>query len=226
MRYFFLIYALLAVFIVSALGFRGDKFKKPPIRIFPDMDEQDKIRSQRPSVFFRDGLGSRKPVTGTIPHGEKPAPTAQDELNGYGNKNTYLHTGFFDGTSYGKGFPVELDLYESVENQRALLARGHEVYQFQCTICHGASGDGKGVVPSLEVGMPSAADLQATKLTEGAIYDAVVNGKGNMKPMGTTLTLYDRWAVIAYVKAIQATRKADLSDPAVKKAFEHGSNAK
>lgn len=224
MRYFFLIYALVAVFIVSAFGFRGDKFKKPPIRIFPDMDEQDYLKSQRPSEFFRDGMGSRKPVPGSVAHGMDE--TGNDELNGFGNKNTYLHTGFYDEINYGKGFPVELDLYENVENQRALSARGREMFKAHCAICHGTSGDGKGVVPALDIGYPSAADLQATKLSEGAIYDAILNGKGNMKPIVKGLTLYDRWAIVAHVKAIQATRKADINDPAVKKAFEHGSNAK
>jgi hypothetical protein len=55
MRYFFLVYALIALLVVGIFGARGQKFSKPPVRIFPDMDEQDKIRAQKPDAFFADG---------------------------------------------------------------------------------------------------------------------------------------------------------------------------
>ena len=72
MRYFFLAYAILGVLLVGILGFRGEKFSKPPIRLFPDMDEQDKVKAQVPSDFFADGSGSRLPVAGTHPRGFLP----------------------------------------------------------------------------------------------------------------------------------------------------------
>ena len=130
MRYFFLIYALIIVFVISTFGFRGDKFKKPPIRIFPDMDEQDFIKGQKPSNFYKNGMGAQKPVAGTVPMGHKPEETAESELRGYGNKETYLHTGRFNETNYGKGFPTELEL-DKPENVTALLTRGHEVVGFR-----------------------------------------------------------------------------------------------
>ncbi|MCP5534497.1 MAG: cytochrome c, partial [Akkermansiaceae bacterium] len=65
MRYFFLAYALIALTVVGIFGVRGQKFTKPPIRVFPDMDEQDKLRAQKPDPFFADGVGSRLPVAGT-----------------------------------------------------------------------------------------------------------------------------------------------------------------
>ncbi len=68
MRYFFLTFAILAVLFVGMAGFRGQKFQKPPIQVFPDMDDQDKIKAQTPDVFFADRQGARLPVTGT------PAP--------------------------------------------------------------------------------------------------------------------------------------------------------
>ncbi len=69
MRYFFFIYALIALLVVGIFGIRGQKFDKPPIRIFPDMDEQDKLRAQKPDAFFADGHGSRLPVSQTQPRG-------------------------------------------------------------------------------------------------------------------------------------------------------------
>ena len=146
MRYFFLIYAFLIVFVISIFGLNGDKFSQTPIRIFPDMDDMDYIGAQSASDFFSDGMGSRKPVASTNPVGHSQDTSIEEELKGYGNKTTYLHTGLINGTNYGKGLPEELDLKDNEENITALLTRGQEVYNFKCAICHAKSGDGKGIV--------------------------------------------------------------------------------
>ena len=205
MRYFFLTYALLIVFVVSIFGFHGDKFKKPPIRIFPDMDDQDYIGAQSSTDFFNDGMGARKPVVNTNPLGHSQDISVESELDGYGNKNTYLHTGLINETNFGKGFPKELDLNGAEENATALLTRGQEVYNYKCAICHSKSGNGKGITS--EYGWVGIADLTTSTLPEGAIYDVIVNGKGRMGQQGRDLTLYDRWAVIAYVKTLQEVAK-------------------
>ena len=69
MRYFFLIYAIIALLVVGLFGFRGQHSSKPPFRIFPDMDEQDKVKPQKPEPFFADGHGGRLPVHETQPRG-------------------------------------------------------------------------------------------------------------------------------------------------------------
>ena len=69
MRYFFLAYALIIVMVISFFGLRGQNFSGTPLRMFPDMDDQDKIKTQRVSAFFADGMGARKPVAGTLPRG-------------------------------------------------------------------------------------------------------------------------------------------------------------
>jgi len=219
MRYFFLIYALIIVFFISMFGFRGDTFKKPPIRIFPDMDEQDYVKAQKPSNFFKDGVGSRETVEGTVPMGHQEVATAESELQGYANKETYLHTGRFNQTNYGKGLPAELQL-DKPENVTQLVTRGKEVYAFKCAICHGDSGNGKGMVSNYF--QSEISNLRTSKLVEGAIYDVVVNGRGNMGQQGRDLTLYDRWAVVAYVKMLQAGAKADYSNSKIKAIFDEG----
>ena len=221
MRYFFLIYALVIVFVISTFGFRGDKFKKPPIRIFPDMDEQDYVKAQKPVDFFSDGMGSREPVSGTVPMGHDIEDDLQSELRGYGNKETYLHTGRFNETNYGKGLPAELEL-DKPENVTALVTRGQEVYGFKCAICHGAAGDGKGVT-SVNGFQSQISNLRISKLVEGNMYDVIVNGRGTMGQQGRDLPLYDRWAVIAYVKMLQASAKADYTNPKIKEIFDAGS---
>jgi mono/diheme cytochrome c family protein len=221
MRYFFLIYALVIVFVISTFGFRGDKFKKPPVRIFPDMDEQDYIKAQKPSNFFKNGMSAQQPVAGTVPMGHEMDTDPQSELRGYGNKETYLHTGRFDETNYGKGLPAELEL-DKQENVISLVTRGHEVYGFKCAVCHGAAGNGEGTAKANGF-MATISNLRTTKLVEGNIYDVVVNGRGNMGQQGRDLTLYDRWAVVAYVNMIKAGAKADYSDPKIKEIFDAGS---
>ena len=77
MKYFFISYILVAVTIVSFAGFRGQKFEETPWQIFPDMDDQAKVKPQRPSDFFANGHGMRMPVAGTMPMGfEVPAKPA------------------------------------------------------------------------------------------------------------------------------------------------------
>ena len=218
MRYFFLIYALVIVFVISTFGFRGDKFKKPPIRIFPDMDEQDFVKGQKPNNFFKNGMSAQQPVPGTVPQGMSADLTVESELKGYGNKETYLHTGRFNETNFGKGFPSELEL-DKAENVTALLTRGQEVFSYKCSVCHGLSGNGEGVVKANGF-IATISNLRTSELVEGSLYDVITNGRGNMGQMGSDLSLYDRWSVVAYVKALQASAKADYSNPKIKEVFD------
>ncbi len=218
MRYFFLIYALVIVFVISTFGFRGDKFKKPPIRIFPDMDEQDYVKAQKPNNFYANGMSGQKPVTGTIPQGHSTDLSVESELKGYGNKETYLHTGKFNDKNFGKGFPTELEL-ENAENVTALLTRGQEVFGYKCSVCHGLSGNGKGAAKANGF-IPDISNLRTSELVEGALYDVITNGRGNMGQMGSDLSLYDRWAAVAYVKGLQASAKADYNNPKIKEIFD------
>ena len=114
MRYFFLAYALVALLVVGIFGVRGQKFSKPPIRIFPDMDNQDKIRAQKPDAFFADGHGARLPVSQTQPRGFNE--DGAHSIGGipeyeFGGQTGYLYTGHV-GDYFGSGMPEELKLTE------------------------------------------------------------------------------------------------------------------
>lgn len=221
MRYFFLIYALIALLVVSIGGFRGDKFKNPPIQIFPDMDDQDRIDDQEASSFFSDGMGARKPVASTLPQGLEPADGgATQQVKTLANDTSYLHTGMFDEANYGEGMPSELGL--TADNAAAFLKRGESLFQANCSHCHGQSGNGKGVVASY--GIPAVADLQTIDRPAGAIFDVISNGKGNMMSLKHNFPdVKDRWAVVAYIKALQFSRKAPADK--VKDALEAGLKA-
>ena len=211
MRYFFLVYALIAVLVVGIFGFRGQKFSKPPIRIFADMDEQDKVKAQKPDDFFADGHGSRLPVAGTQPRGFNPQG---DRVIGgipeyeFGGQTGYYYTGHV-GDYFGTGMPEELELTE--DNATALINRGMERFGIYCAVCHGKSGDGQGITSLY--GVPGIANLHLDNFKQeaypdGRLFDVITNGKGMMSPYGYNIPIRDRWAIVAYVRALQTAKKA------------------
>lgn len=223
MKYFFLAYAIVAALVVGLLPMRGEKSPNTPLQLFPDMDDQDKLKAQKPSHFFADGVGGRKPVGGTHPLGF--LPEGQSELGGvpafeFGGGEGYYETGGIDGY-FSNGMPEELGL--DATNVEAFLRRGEEVYNINCMPCHGTSGDGLGVASNY--GVPGIANLtieayQQPKYPDGRLYHVITYGKGNMGAYKHNISLRDRWAVVAYVRALQVARSAPLDDPAVEAAFK------
>lgn len=211
MRYFFLVYAIIAVLVVGIFGFRGQKFSKPPFRIFPDMDEQDVLRSQKPDSFFANGQGARLPVVQTHPRGFNE--DGLREIGGipeyeFSGATGYYYTGQI-GHYYGNGMPDELEL--TAKNAIPLIKRGQEVFTVNCSLCHGPSGDGQGITSAY--GVPVAANPNA-KLNaispaiypDGRLFDTITHGRGLMGAYGPNLSVRDRWAVIAYVHTLQAAK--------------------
>lgn len=209
MRYFFLAYALIALLVVGIFGLRGQKFSKPPIRIFPDMDEQDKLKAQKPDPFFADGHGGRLPVAQTQPRGfNAEGATSIGGIPDYefGGQTGYYYSGHV-GDYFGNGMPEELKLAE--ENAAALIHRGKERYGIYCTVCHGASGNGQGVTSNY--GVPGIANLQlasfhAESYPDGRLFNTITNGKGMMSGYGYNIPVQDRWAIVAYVRTLQAAK--------------------
>ena len=223
MKYFFLAYAIIAALFIGLMPTRGAKSPNTPIRLFPDMDEQDKVKAQQSSDFFADGQGARLPVAGTRPLGFNPQGAS--EIGGipepeFGGGAGYYATGGIDGY-YANGMPAELKL--TAENVGAFLKRGEEVYNVHCAICHGKSGDGLGVTSNY--GVPGIANLTQDSwlpavYPDGRLFATISNGKGNMSGYKHNIVLRDRWAIVAYVRALQTARKAPYD--AVKEAFDKG----
>jgi mono/diheme cytochrome c family protein len=220
MRYFFLAFILSVTVVVSVFGFRGHRFTDPPAEIFNDMDQQAKVKYQAESAFFADGLGAREPVNGTLPVGyeipEKP-------LVGEGSRaaiefslpGDYYHTGRF-GEYYGDGMP------EGLTVDPALLKRGQERFAIYCAICHGESGNGQGPLKQfMPVLIANLHDPQFSDKTnpqfrpDGEIFEVISKGRGQMGSYGANITVHDRWAIIAYLRALQeSARKAAPPVPA------------
>jgi len=212
MKYFFISYIIVAIAIVSFAGFRGHKFEQTPYQIFPDMDDQAKVKYQVSSSFFANGHGMQQPVAGTMPMGfdvpAKPAnegivPQEVEFTHGKG----YYYTGKV-GDYYGDGMPSELPVTEE------LIKRGQERYNINCAICHGLSGNGKGMITKYTAVMPT--DVTGPGFDEagnpafrpdGKIYDTITHGWNQMGGYGANITVKDRWAIVAYVRTLQHAAK-------------------
>src|SRR5262249_8229624 len=187
MRYFLSGCILLGLVMVSLTGFRGGKSRRPPIEIFPDMSRQAKLRPQSYDGFFADRLASRPPVAGTI---ARDSAFEDNEMN----------TGRILGTTnFVEVIPVPVT--------QQLLPPGQQRYQINCLPCHGAAGDGKGITS--KYGMVAIAnfhDARLVKMPDGEIFNAITYGKNLMGAYGANVTINDRWAIIAYIRALERSR--------------------
>lgn len=213
MRYFFLTYALLAMLVVGLLGWRGQKFATPPLRIFPDMDEQDKLRAQKPEGFFADGHGGRLPVARTQPRGFNP--DGASVVGGipeyeFGGQGGYYFSGRI-GDYYGIGMPAELQLTE--QTARQLIHRGRERFTIHCAPCHGPSGDGQGMTSAYGVPVNTNPNAKLNSLSpavypDGRLFNTISNGMGRMSGYAAQVPARDRWAIISYIRTLQAAKQA------------------
>ena len=218
MKYFFLSYIFVGAIIVSAFGFRGSKSELPPIEILPDMDHQAKVKYQASSEFFADGRGARLPVKGTVPMGyDVPEKAAADGAKppriGFTNGLGYYDTGKI-GDFYGDGLPAEITGDPAVFNAD-FIKRGEQRYNINCAICHGTSGNGKGVTSKygimtafnfVQAGATDPSNAGAWR-SDGAIFDVITHGKGLMGSYGGNITVRDRWAIVAYIRTLQLAVK-------------------
>jgi len=215
LKYFFAIFLLLVVMVVAWAGFRGQKFDVPPIEIFPDMDRQPKVKAQVPSTFFKDDIGARLPIEGTVPLGY--AMPQHAEINGdsgmavtpyqdiyFGTLPVYANTGMIDD-AWGTGIPMDIT--------PELMARGKERYTIYCTVCHGATGGGNGVASKYN--WPVIANLldqRIVDMADGEIFNTITHGKNQMYGYGSNIQVPDRWAIILYMRALQTAANTPAAD--------------
>jgi mono/diheme cytochrome c family protein len=199
-----LIGAAIGAATVGMLGFQGKMSRKPPFELFPDMDRQAKLRPQEPNHFFANGVSSQLPVAGTIPRGE-PIQTTDGAV--YGFEDSPVNTGFVTGTT---NF-VELN---PLPVTAEVMQRGHERFDIYCASCHGKLGDGDGITKKIGA-MPAVANLhdkRIVEMTDGEIFNTVTHGKGLMGAAGPLMPTQDRWATIAYLRALQLSWLGSTND--------------
>jgi mono/diheme cytochrome c family protein len=194
MRYVYLIFGLLVIMVVSLAGFRGSKSTRPPFEIFDDMDRQPKVKAQSASAFFADGRADRPVPANTVARGHLDADDA-------------LHQGRNADGSFIAGFPDALTV------DQTLLHRGQNRYTIYCAPCHGALGDGNGITKSYGMGATATLlDERIRTMPSGEIYNTIAHGKNTMLAYGDKLGAEDRWAVLAYVRALQRASHASTAD--------------
>ena len=199
-----LIGAALGAAIVGIAGFRGGMSRKPPIEVFSDMDRQLKLRPQKPNDFFANGVSSQLPPAGTIARGE-PIETADGAV--YSFENSPVNTGKISGTTnFIENNPLQIDAH--------LLARGHERFDIYCAPCHGKLGDGNGIIKKIG-DMPAVANLHDKRIVEmddGETFNTITFGKNTMGAYGPIVPAQDRWAIVAYLRALQLSWLGSTND--------------
>ncbi len=156
-----------------------------------DMQDQPKYKPLGQNHFFADGRDSRPIPPNTI---------ARDELS----DNDSIHTGS-NASGFLETIPLPVNIF--------LLERGRDRFNIYCSPCHGQTGDGYGMVRQRGFWIP--ANLHTDRLRSappGYIYQVIKNGYGAMPDHGDQIPVKDRWAIVAYVRALQLSRNADLSD--------------
>jgi mono/diheme cytochrome c family protein len=156
-----------------------------------DMQDQPKYKPLGRSTFFPDGRMSRPVPAGTI---------ARDELS---DKDT-VHTGNADG-SFVPTIPVPVT--------KALLERGHDRFDIYCSPCHARTGDGNGMIHQRGFWIPSNLHTERLRsVPPGYLYQVIANGYGAMPDYRDQVPVEDRWAIVAYLRALQLSRHATLAD--------------
>lgn len=156
-----------------------------------DMYDQPRHESNEPSAFFEDGRGMRPPAPNTVPMGSFDPESA-------------LYSGRVNG-ALASELPVELNA--------ELLERGHVVYDAYCSPCHGLTGDGQGVIAYRgPIQVPSFHQDRLRTVEVGYFFDVITNGVGRMYSYGARVPPEDRWAVAAYIRALQLSQNAPATE--------------
>jgi hypothetical protein len=179
------------------------------------MVRQNKVRPQTPSDFFADQHASRLIPAGTIPRGGPYVINGEElKVDGkpvYPYEDSPFNTGRLQGTP--PPGTTNWVLVNPLPITRQLLDRGQQRYQINCLPCHGPDGDGKGITSKYGmVGMANFHDQKFIDMTDGEIFNTITYGKNLMGSYGANVTVQDRWAIIAYLRALQRSQLATVED--------------
>jgi cytochrome c553 len=156
-----------------------------------DMFDQPRSKPLAASDFFPDGAGSRPLPANTVPRG-------------------YLHD---DEAFYRGAIGTNLVIEFPFPITREILRRGQERFEIYCAVCHGRTGDGNGMV--VQRGFPAPPSYHTERLRNapvGHFYDVMTRGYGAMYSQASRVSPNDRWAIAAYLRALQLSQSAQLTD--------------
>jgi len=157
-----------------------------------DMHDQPRYVPLRPSDFFGDRRSARPPVEGTIARGHLDADVAFYQGKGPDGKPVADFP-----------FPVTKEVIE----------RGHQRFNIYCTPCHDRTGSGQGMIVRRGYRQPPSYHTDRLRqVPNGYIFDVITNGFGAMPDYAAQIEPRDRWAIVAYVRALQLSQNASVND--------------
>jgi hypothetical protein len=187
-------------------GCQGQTGDDPPVLLERNMYDQERYNPESYSSFFPDHRTMRTPVEGTL---------ARDGFEG----DPEVATGLLPDKS-GYVMTVPPGIVQRLGGMEKLLARGQERFGIYCAPCHGATGDGKGMVvckrdkvsdPCESRGfppLPTYADPRLRQLPDGQLFATITHGVRTMPSYGAQVPVQDRWAIVGYVRALQLSQMA------------------
>lgn len=183
--------AIAAAAAIFVAGCAGLSTEKPPIEVFPDMKRQPKYKPQESSSFFSDGRTDQRPVPGTVAVGRL-------------NEDEGFHTGAAGGQYLGRNpLPITAET----------LTRGQERYDIYCAPCHDRTGSGRGLVGQKSMWLANSLhDPRIKSMVDGEIYQVIALGRRSMPGYRFQIEANDRWAIVAYVRALQRATSGTLGD--------------
>jgi mono/diheme cytochrome c family protein len=187
-------------FIPMAFIARARATKSPVTRlqIVPDMDQQGRFKAQQANPIFADGRAMRPQEPGTVAWGEA-------------DLDPRVHLGQ-DGDRWSSVIPIPVT--------EEVMRRGRERYDIYCAPCHGLAGAGDGIINARAERLAEGTWTPPTSLhsevvlgrEDGHLYNTIANGIRNMPAYGSQIDVMDRWAVVAYVRALQRSQKTSVDD--------------
>ncbi len=179
---------------------RHEVKRSPRIQVVYDMDNQSHYKAQEGNPFFADGRAMRTMPEGTVAHGDLQAddPFYRGRVTG--------------DTTFVSEFPLVVD--------EQLMVRGRQRFNIYCAPCHGQSGNGNGMANVRAEALAEGtwtppSDLRSQSVVDrpvGHLYNTITNGIRNMPSYKAQIEPRDRWAIVAYVRALQLSRNASLND--------------
>ena len=186
------LYIFIALFL---FGCQGMPSKKPPIHLNPNMDDVERYDAQEKQFFYeKDDRTKRNPIEGTVPYGF------------YKDDNPEFFLGKNSEGEYVDKVSEILDIDEN------FIKRGQERFNIYCSVCHGYSGVGNGLVAQNDeynVIVTSILSETLDDKSDGYFYDIISNGKNNMKGYSGQINEEDRWAIVTYIRALRYMKDND-----------------
>ncbi len=218
--------ALIPLAIVAKA--RVSKSSSPPIHIIQDMDNQEKFKTQKRNPLFADGRASRQPIAGTVARAVTlpglsrliPGDVDDDPHFNHGYKKTLDDRGQ-PLVVYMDDFPLHRrELFPEGKLSESFIRRGQQRYNIYCAPCHGLGGEGNGRIQQRAEQLGEATWVQPSNLNDderrgravGHLFNTITNGIRSMPAYGAQIPVDDRWAIVAYVRALQRANSGSLAD--------------